>query len=112
MFADNTKIFRVIRNSEDHTALQYDLNLLYEWPVHWQLKFNISKCKHIHFGPIHHYGSYYLNGIIIDSVKSHKDLGVILDHQLKSSTHTPQRLLQSQPLITGIDQEIFRLSRF
>ena len=57
MFADDTKIFRAIRISEDHTALQYDLDLLYEWSIHWQLKFNILKCKHVHFGPIHHYGS-------------------------------------------------------
>ena len=48
-----------------------DLNLLYEWSVRWQLKFNILKCKHIHFGPVHDYGPYYLNGVIIDSVDSH-----------------------------------------
>jgi len=28
MFADDTKIFRVIRNSKDYTALQRDLNIL------------------------------------------------------------------------------------
>ena len=55
MFIDDTKIFHVIRSNEDYTALQYDLSLLYEWSVYWQLKFNISKCKQIHFGPIHHY---------------------------------------------------------
>ena len=60
MFADDTKIFRFIKSSDDHAVLQNYLNLLHEWSVHWQLKFNISKCKHVHFGPIHQFGPYYL----------------------------------------------------
>ena len=74
MFADDTEIFHFVRSSDDHATLQNDLNILHEWSVHWQLKSNISKCKHVHFGPVHHFGSYYLNGIKIDSVKSQKDL--------------------------------------
>jgi len=31
MFADNTKIFRVVRNRDDYTALQNDLELLQRW---------------------------------------------------------------------------------
>jgi len=44
MFADDIKIFCFDKSSDDHTALQNNLNSLYEWSVHWQLKFNISKC--------------------------------------------------------------------
>ena len=58
LFADDTKIFRVIRNREDYTALQSDLDLLQRWSQQWLLNFNISKCKHLHFGPAHHYGPY------------------------------------------------------
>ena len=54
MFVDDMKIFHFVRSSDDHVTLQYDLNLLHEWLVHWQLKFNISKCKHVHFGIVHH----------------------------------------------------------
>ena len=53
MFADDTKIFHCVGSNDDHSALQNDLNLLYEWLVQWQLNFNISKCEHIHLGPIH-----------------------------------------------------------
>ena len=52
------------------------------------MKFNNSKCKHVHFGPVYQFGSYYLNGIKIDSVKSHKDLGILFNHQLKFHLHT------------------------
>ena len=62
--------------------------LLHEWSVRWQLKCNISKYKHVHFGPVHQFGSYYLNGIKIDYVKSQKDLGIFFDHQLKFHLHT------------------------
>ena len=33
MFADATKIFHVIRNSDDYKALQDDLNALCEWSL-------------------------------------------------------------------------------
>ena len=64
MLADDMKIFSVIRNGEDYTALQNDLDLLHRWSQQWQLKFNVSKCKHLHFDPAHHNGPYYLNGNI------------------------------------------------
>ena len=83
MFADDTKIFRVIRNEEDHLALQKDLNLLHEWSLRWQLNFNVAKCKHLHFGTAHSYGSFYLNGTLVDSVTSHKVLGIVFDNHLK-----------------------------
>ena len=60
LFADDTKIFQVIRNEEDHLALQKDLNLLHEWSLRWQLNFNVAKCKHLHFGTAHSYGSFTL----------------------------------------------------
>ena len=88
MFADDTKMFRCVKSSDDHTALQHDLNLLYEWSVRWQLKFNILKCKHIHFGPSNNYGSYYMNGIAIEIVVCQKDLGILFDNQLKFHSHT------------------------
>ena len=88
MLADDIKIFRFVKSSDDHTALQNDLNSLYEWSVHWQLKFNISKCKHMHFGPSHSYELYSLNGTTIDSVESQKDLGILFDNQLKFHQHT------------------------
>ena len=32
------------------------------------------------FGPVHNYGPYYLNGIVIDSVGSQRDLGILFDN--------------------------------
>ena len=71
-----------------HATLQNDLTVLHEWSVRQQVKFNISKCQHVHFGPVHQFGLYYLNGIKIDSVESQKDLSILFDHQLKFHLHT------------------------
>ena len=87
---DDTKIFRVIRNGEDYTALQNDLDLLHRWSQQWQFKFDVSKCKHLHFGPAHHNGPYYLNGILINIVTSHSNLGILFDDQLKFRDHATQ----------------------
>ena len=48
------------------------------------LAFNISKYKYLHLSP----GSYYLNGISIDSIESHKDLDFLFDYQLKFHYYT------------------------
>jgi len=70
MFANDTKIFRVIKNRDDYIALQNDLELLQRWSQQWHLKFNVSKCKHLNFGAAHHYGDYYLNRTLIDTTET------------------------------------------
>jgi len=35
MFADDAKIFKVIRSHDDYMTLQNDLNALYTWPTTW-----------------------------------------------------------------------------
>jgi len=88
LFADDTKILRVIRTEEDYTALQNDLNALYTWSTTWQLKFNILKCKLFHLEPYHSYGLYFLNGTEIERITQHKNLGIIFDDKLKFHDHT------------------------
>jgi len=83
MFADDAKIFRIIRCEDDHAALQKDLDALHTWSVNWQLKFT---CKLFHLGPHHHYGPYFLNGIEIDKTILHKDLGILFDDNLYNNT--------------------------
>ncbi|KAK3086726.1 hypothetical protein FSP39_022531 [Pinctada imbricata] len=56
LFADDTKIFKVIGNDTDSETLQRDLDTLTQWSNTWLLKFHPSKCKHLHVsrkGEIH-----------------------------------------------------------
>ena len=45
IFADNSKIYRDIKNGEDTLALQSDLDCLENWTRGWQVKFNPQKCE-------------------------------------------------------------------
>ena len=47
IFADDTKLYNKDRNND---ILQQDLNALFVWSKLWRLRFNVDKCKTIHFG--------------------------------------------------------------
>ena len=47
LFADDTKIFRVINSLDDQHILQNDLVKLENWSDKWLLKFHPEKCKHM-----------------------------------------------------------------
>jgi len=49
-FADDTKIFRQVRDVQDNISMQADLDQLVEWANKWQMQFNVSKCKVMHVG--------------------------------------------------------------
>ena len=50
LFADDTKVFREIQSDEDREKLQQDIGELLIWSKKWQLPFNESKCKVMHYG--------------------------------------------------------------
>ena len=49
-FADDTKLFQVVKTRRDCEELQKDLSKLAEWAAKWQMHFNIRKCKVMHIG--------------------------------------------------------------
>jgi len=89
MFADDTKLWRSIKDHSDSATLQVDLNQLSEWSNRWQLKFNPSKCKLMHVGH-RSQCDYYMdndtdNRTKIEEVTEEKDLGVYMKSDLKLS---------------------------
>ncbi len=50
LFADDTKLYRVIKSNSDIDILQDDIKRLCEWSNTWLLRFNIQKCKVLHIG--------------------------------------------------------------
>ncbi|MES9884664.1 MAG: reverse transcriptase family protein, partial [Sedimenticola sp.] len=91
MFADDTKIFARVNNMHESNVLQNDINSLTTWSEKWQLKFNASKCKHMHIGKETNLPEYTMiqsgTEIKIEEVQEEKDLGVILDNKLKFTSH-------------------------
>jgi hypothetical protein len=87
LFADDCKLYGAVtpRSRED---LQHDLRNLEVWSDTWQLPFNASKCKVLHFGNNNPLQNYVLNNQSLESSKNEKDLGVIIDDELKYHVHT------------------------
>ena len=50
MFADDTKIFRLISSKEDSDKLQNDIKSLEKWSSIWELQFNSAKCHVLTLG--------------------------------------------------------------
>ena len=50
LFTDDTLVYRVIDNIEDHMALQQDFIQLESWAKSWGMVFNSSKCYMMHIG--------------------------------------------------------------
>ena len=71
--------------------IQEDINALQKWSHKWQLYFNCSKCKCLHFGINNPCKEYFFHtdegDIKIPQCSEEKDLGVIFDTSLKFDLH-------------------------
>ena len=96
MFADDAKAYCRIKSVEDARGLQQDLNFLSSmWSRDWLVEFNGKKCKRMHLGtknPKFEYSLQVRNSgedstVTLDETSEEKDLGVLIDNQLKFSKH-------------------------
>ena len=92
LFADDTKIFRIIKNEEDRGELQKDLNKLNQWSDDWLLKFHPQKCKYMTIGKNNDKVSYTLKDQDLQKVKEEKDIGVTIDDELDFESHISKKI--------------------
>nr|VZI38576.1 unnamed protein product [Spirometra erinaceieuropaei] len=61
MFADDIKLWTVIRNEDDEADLQANLDRLEQWPAHRHLRLSLTKCNILRIGRISstHRKTYY-----------------------------------------------------
>ena len=92
LYADDTKIWRKIKQWEDHDILQKDINALHKWSLDNKMKFHPQKCKVVPAAPpdkslkdlfnkifpLRKMYFYKLGGIELQFVNEEKDLGVIV----------------------------------
>ena len=90
---DNSKLIGLANIPSALQSLQTDLNHMCSWVKRWLLEFNTEKSKVIHFGhsnPNQQYlmtqnpGSHH----ILEHVQEERDLGVVVNSQLKFSSHS------------------------
>ena len=99
LFTDDIKLYRSIKSEVDITQLQEDINSLFRWSNSWLLTFNIPKCKVLHIGSSTLPQTYTLSGTPLDNVYDMKDLGIIIDSQLKFHLHSAHVVSKANRLL-------------
>ena len=72
LFADDCKLYGVVDLSSSTSTIQSDLNDLSNWSEDWQLPFNATKCKAVHFGFHNPKIEYKLKNHILEDVHEEK----------------------------------------
>ncbi|XP_013177582.1 PREDICTED: uncharacterized protein LOC106125042 [Papilio xuthus] len=89
MFADDLKLYKIVKSPADANLIQEDLNAIEEWCFKNSMTLNVKKCYHIKFSkkkkPL--VTKYELGGAIISELEVVQDLGVTIDSKLKFTTH-------------------------
>ena len=81
LFADDSLLYRQVRNQTDSNDLQKDLSALEEWENKWQMSFHPAKCTVIRISTNRRNildTHYFLHGHKLEVVDSSKYLGVTL----------------------------------
>ena len=73
-FADDTKLFRKVKEIGDKQNLQEDIDKLVKWSEKWQMLFNFGKCKCLHTGPGNTGMNYEMGGTILSKTVKKKRL--------------------------------------
>jgi hypothetical protein len=112
MFADDTKLFKVIMDTADPINLQEDLDRLQQWSKTMCLRFNTSKCHVLHLGhqnPAHEYSMTDNDNVHhqLDRSTEERDLGVIVDEKLNFSSHI-EMIVKKANRILGCIRHSFR----
>ena len=119
LFADDSKTKREINEKPElekaYEVLQKDLQELHKWAKKWKMSFNVNKCKIMHLGYGNAKHDYSLDGTVLSETTAEKDLGVLIDNELKFSKHIRSKVSQANRLIglikisfESIDEDMFK----
>uniref|UniRef100_A0A8C5PPB0 Reverse transcriptase domain-containing protein n=1 Tax=Leptobrachium leishanense TaxID=445787 RepID=A0A8C5PPB0_9ANUR len=106
VFADDTKLGKVIQCEQDVTSLQRDLDILGDWALKWQMRFNLDKCKVMHFGVKNTQAIYTLNGTELGKSKQEKDLGIIIDFKLSNNVQCQTAAAKASKVLACIKRGV------
>ena len=113
LFADDTKLVKMIDSLEDSKMLQNDIDSLVQWSNKWLLKFHPNKCHVLTLGKfenIKHAHQYKIDDKILEHVECEKDLGVFIDSDLSFENHISEKVKVANNLVGLIRRSFFHLS--
>ena len=116
MFADDTKLYQAVDVQTNSNNLQNDIDQLQAWAQSMQMRFHPEKCKAMHMGPANPRCKYQMTSTsnelhTLQVVEEEKDLGVIVDCQLKFSTHIQTQVNKANRVLGAIKHTFLALDR-
>ena len=115
MFADDTKIFKLIQNINDSLTLNETCQSVYDWCEDWGMKINIEKCKVLSLHPHKNKIEYTYNFTDCHAIKTEIlhtdefcDLGVTIDSKLSFKMHISNKINKASQML-GIIKRNFKL---
>ena len=93
LFADDAKLFRIIRSIIDAEVLNQDCKNMFEWCKNWSMNVNVSKCKVLSLHPNRSSENYDYSfqgnnsDEFLTHVEEYSDLGVLIDSKLSFKDH-------------------------
>jgi hypothetical protein len=112
LYADDMKIYTVVKSQDDIARLQLDVNEVVDWAENWLIKLNVSKCKVLSINAKNKNKSQYSintgnNPSVLASVELEKDLGVSIDNNLSFENHISE-IIQKSNKILGVIKRNFK----
>ena len=99
LFADDSKLCKLIQSKEDQEQLQKVLETLEDWSRKWLLRFHPGKCHVLSLGDSNaplpdrcHAATYELEHHKLETVFEERDLGVIVDNELSFTQHIEMKI--------------------
>ena len=116
LYADDAKIYNVIKSTEDQQRLQHVINKLKEWCDIWLLKLNVSKCNSVsYYVKDHMHTDYYIyDGLLhqnIEKVNSIKDLGIVFDSKLTFCDHIHEKINKAYSILGIIKRNFIYMDK-
>jgi len=84
----------------DGQELQLDLDNVCKWASRWQMKFNMTKCKVMHYANGNMGYNYSMEGVPVEEVDCEKDLGVTFTTDLNQQR--PARMYTQKPAVCWV----------
>jgi hypothetical protein len=112
LYADDSKLYRAVKENKDVEYLQSDLDALQEWSNKWLLTFHPEKCKVIRIGNKEQARPTYVMrsgsgvGMPVMWTAAEKDLGVIVDEGLRFQKEIETRLKKGNTIV-GVIRRTF-----
>lgn len=106
MYADDTKMFRVVNGLTDMYELQSSIDKLHRWTIDNELPLNSIKTLHVSFTrrKLITHTQYYIGMDRILRVDRHRDLGVLFDEKLTFVPHVNEIVEKSNRLFGMINR--------